>query len=383
MARDYYDVLGISRNANTDEIKRAFRKLARQYHPDVNKAPDAEQKFKEINEAYEVLSDDQKRGRYDRFGHAGVNAGAGGFNGATGFAGFEDIFEEFFSSFGGRQGGSRRGPRRGGDIRADITIEFEEAAFGVEKTIDYQRLEVCDVCDGSGAKEGSHPVTCPECQGSGEVRQVRQTFVGSMVRVTTCPRCGGKGTIVENPCHACDGSGRRRRHTSRSVKIPAGVHDGLRIQVRGEGDAGEQNAPMGDLYVVIHVNEHDFFKRRENDIILDVSINVAQAALGDKVTVPTLDGEIEMTIPPGTQTGKVFRLRGRGIPRLRTDGSHSGRGDQLVYVTVEVPTKLSDRQRELFEELAQTMGHGIQTQNNGRGFFDRVMDLFGGEPQQN
>jgi molecular chaperone DnaJ len=379
MPRDYYDILSVNRNASKDEVKKAFRKLARQYHPDVSQENNAEEKFKEINEAYEVLSDDQKRARYDRYGHAGVQ-GAGG--GAQGFGGFEDIFEDFFSSFVGQRGGARRGPSRGQDLRVDVTIAFEEAAFGVEKEIEFFRLETCDVCHGSGAREGSRPVNCPDCQGTGEVRQVRQTFVGSMVRVTTCPRCGGKGTIVEKPCGGCDGSGRHRKQTSVTVAIPAGVHDGLRIQDRGKGDRGEAGAVPGDLYVVLHVNEHEYFKRRDSDIILDMPINVAQAALGDKLLVPTLEGDVEMTIPPGTQTGKVFRLKGKGVPRLRSDGSHSGRGDQMVYITVEVPTKLTDRQRELFEALAETMDSKIQPQANGRGFFDRVMDFFGPEQDQ-
>lgn len=377
MPRDYYDVLGIPKTASGDEIKKAFRRLARQYHPDVSQEANAEARFKEINEAYEVLSDDQKRQRYDRFGHAGVQ-GAGGFNGAgAGFAGFEDIFEDFFSTFVGGQGQRRRGPARGSDIRVDVTIEFEEAAFGIEKEIEYHRLEICDVCDGSGAREGSAPVTCPECNGAGEVRQVRQTFVGSVVRVAACPRCGGKGSIVENPCMNCDGSGRKRKLAKVSVPIPGGVSDGLRMKIPNEGDVGESGSRPGDLYVVIHVKEHAYFKRRESDIILDLSINVSQAALGDKINVPTLDGDVEMNVPQGTQTGKVFRLRGKGVPRLRSDGSSSSRGDQLVYITVEVPTKLTDRQRQLFEELAGTMDSQIQPQANGRGFFDRVMDFFG------
>lgn len=380
MARDYYDVLGIAKNASKDEVKKAFRGLARKYHPDVSTEPDAETKFKEINEAYEVLSDDQKRQRYDRFGHAGVQ-GAGGFGnaGAAGFSGFEDIFEDFFSSFVGRQGGGRRGPQRGADIRVDVTIEFAEAAFGIEKEIDYHRLEMCDVCDGSGAREGSKPTTCPECNGQGEVRQVRQTFVGSVVRVAACPRCGGKGEIVENPCMNCDGSGRKRKQAKVSVPIPGGVSDGLRMKIPNEGDVNESGVYPGDLYVVIHVNDHEYFKRRDSDVILDLPINVAQATLGDKIEVPTLDGDVEMSIPAGTQTGKVFRLRGKGVPRLRTDGSSSSRGDQLVYITVEVPTKLTERQRELFEELATTMDSQIQPQANGRGFFDKVMNFFGTE----
>ena len=381
MPRDYYDVLGVSKGADTKEIKSAFRKLARQYHPDVSQEADAEDKFKEINEAYEVLSNDEKRARYDRFGHAGVNGGAGGYSASAAGFGFEDIFDIFNSTFGGNASGRRRSPGAGSDRRVDVTIDFEEAVFGVEKEIEFQRLETCEVCEGSGAEEGSHPTTCPTCSGTGEVRQVQQTFLGSMVRVATCPNCGGNGTIIANPCNNCDGAGRRRQKTVLSVKIPAGVREGLQIQVRGEGDAGERQAPAGNLYVVVHVKDHKFFKRQENDIILDININIAQATLGDKIRVDTVDGPVELAVPPGTQTGKVFRLRGKGIPRLRSDGTNSGRGDQLVYVQVETPTKLTEEQRELFEQLAGTFGSEITPQPSGRGFFDKVMDFLGGEPR--
>lgn len=382
MARDYYDILGVPRNADKSEIKSAFRKLAREYHPDVSKHADAEAKFKEINEAYEVLSDDEKRARYDRFGHAGVN-GSSGFSGAggVGFGGFEEIFEEFFSGFGGvgRSSSRRRGPRPGADRRVDVTITFEESVFGAEKEVEFDRLEVCDTCAGSGAAPGTSPVKCVQCAGTGEVRQVQQTFLGPMVQVTTCPRCNGRGETIQTPCTTCKGNGRVRRRAALSVQIPAGVREGLQIQIRGEGDMGEKDAPQGNLYCVVHVQEHEFFKRRDNDIVLEISINVAQAALGDKIVIPTVDGDVELVVPAGTQTGRVFRLRGKGIPRLRTDGSNSGRGDQLVYVQVEIPTKLTDEQRELFEKLAATMGTGVQTQRNGKGFFDRVMDFFAGE----
>ncbi len=380
MTRDYYEILGIQRNASKEEVKRAFRQLARQYHPDVNKSADAEARFKEINEAYEVLSDEEKRARYDRFGHAGVSGSAGGFGGTTGFSGFEDIFEDFFGSFmGTRSSGSRRNVRRGSDVRLDVELDFIEAAFGVEKELEYYRLETCEACNGTGAEKGSAPVTCPDCNGTGEVRQVRQTFVGSMIRVAPCPRCGGKGTIITNPCQSCGGSGRKRRLTKFTTTIPAGSYDGLRIQMRGGGDAGEQGAPYGDLYITLHVKEHPLFKRRENDIIYDLNINVAQAALGDKVTVPTIDGDVELVIPNGTQTGKVFRLKGKGIPRLRPDGTNSGRGDQLVYVQVVVPTKLTDKQRQLFEQLAETFGKDLHHNQQGRGFFERMMDFISGE----
>jgi molecular chaperone DnaJ len=380
MARDYYEVLGVARSASKEEIKRAFRGLARTYHPDVNKDPGAEERFKEINEAYEVLSDDDKRARYDRLGHAGVGGpGGAGAYGAAGFGGFEDIFEDFFSSFVGRQSSARRGPRKGGDIRVNVTIDFIEAAFGVEKTLDFQRLEVCEVCDGSGAEKGHSPVMCPDCNGTGEVRQVRQTFVGNVVRVAPCPRCGGKGTIITHPCRSCNGSGRKRKPVKLPVNIPAGVHDGLSIQIRGEGDVGETGGPSGDLIVIVNVREHEHFNRKDFDVIYDLNLNVAQAALGDKVIVPTIDGDVELTIPPGTQTGKVFRLRGKGVPRLRSDGSNSGRGDQLVYVQVVIPTKLTDRQRQLFEELAQSFGTDVQTSQQGRGFFERMKDFISGE----
>lgn len=376
MARDYYEVLGVQRNATKDDIKRSFRKLARQYHPDVSEEPNAEDKFKEINEAYEVLSDDEKRARYDRFGQAGF-----GGTGGAGFAGFEEIFEEFFNNFGGRSAGGtrRRGPRAGADRRVNVTVSFEEAVFGTEREVTFDRLETCDRCEGNGAEPGSHPTTCPMCSGTGEVRQVQQTFLGSMVRVAPCPQCGGKGNIVENPCKKCDGSGRVRNRTTLNVKIPPGVHEGLQIQVRSEGDVGEQGAPQGNLYVVVNVKEHEFFVRRDNDILLEIPINVVQATLGDKIIVPTVDGDVELTIPAGTQSGKIFRMRGRGFPRLRSDGSNSGRGDQLVHVRVDIPTKLTPEQRKAFETLADVMGSEVQPQPNGKGFMGRVMDFFAGE----
>ena len=379
MPRDYYEVLGVSQGADTGEIKTAFRRLARQYHPDVSQEADAEAKFKEINEAYEVLSDEEKRARYDRFGHAGVN-GAGGFSGGMGgFSGFEDIFDIFNSAFGEQPRGRRRGPAAGRDRRVDVTIDFVEAVFGVEKEIELQRLESCESCDGTGAAAGSRPTTCGTCNGSGEVRQVQQTFLGSMVRAQICPNCGGKGQVISNPCRNCDGSGRRRKRAVLNVKIPAGVSEGIQIQVRGDGDAGEQGAPPGNLFVVVHVTDHAYFKRKENDIILDIGINIAQATLGDRIGVDTVDGPVELNIPPGTQTGKVFRLRGKGIPRLRSDGSNSGRGDQMVYVQVETPTDLTERQRELFTQLAETLGRENKPQTGGRGLWSKMADFLSGD----
>ncbi|NDJ61191.1 MAG: molecular chaperone DnaJ [Chloroflexi bacterium] len=382
MATDYYELLGVARGASKDDIKRAYRQKAREYHPDVSSHPDAEARFKEINEAYEILSDDDKRARYDRFGHAGVQ-GNGGYGGTgAGFGGFEEIFEEFFSNLGGMRGSGssrRRGPRPGADRRVEVSVSFEEAIFGVEREIEFERQELCETCQGSGAAPGSAPTRCPQCSGTGEVRQVQQTFLGPMVQVATCPRCNGRGEVIDNPCPECHGAMRVRRRTKLSVEIPPGVREGLQIQIRGEGDAGDKGAPNGNLYVLIHVEDHEFFKRRENDVILDISVNVAQAALGDKISIPTVDGPVDMAIPAGTQTGKVFRLRGKGIPRLRSDGSNSGRGDQLVYIQVEVPQKLTDHQRHLFEQLAETLGSDVQPQRNGKGFFDRVMDFFTGE----
>ncbi|MBZ0285600.1 MAG: molecular chaperone DnaJ [Anaerolineae bacterium] len=382
MARDYYDVLGVPRNASKDDVKKAFRKLAREYHPDVSKHTDAEAKFKEINEAYEVLSDEDKRSRYDRFGAAGVSGNGFGGAGGAGFSGFEEIFEDFFTNFTGtRASGRRRGPRPGNDRRVNVTISFEESVFGVEKQVEFDRHESCETCQGSGAEPGTSPTRCPDCKGTGEIRQVQQTFLGAMVRATTCPRCNGRGEINPTPCRACNGNGLLRKHAILNVQIPPGVREGLQIQIKAEGDAGENSAPNGNLYVIIDVKEHKFFKRKDNDIILDVNVNVAQAALGDKINIPTVEGDVELVIPAGTQTGKVFRLRGKGIPRLRTDGSNSGRGDQLVYVQVAVPTSLTPEQRDLFEQLAATMGKDVQPQQNGRGFFDRVMDFFAGEQQ--
>lgn len=379
MARDYYDILGVARNASRDDIKKAYYKLARQYHPDVNKTPDAAEKFKEINEANEVLSDDQKRARYDRFGHAGVQGGAAGPNpGGFTATDFADIFEEVFSAFGGRQTG-RRGPRPGGEIRVDITLDFIEAAKGAVREVEYQRLQTCEVCHGSGAEAGSSPTTCPDCQGRGEIRRPVASFIGTVTQVTTCPRCGGRGSIVTNPCKGCDGSGRRRKKTAKTIEIPAGVFEGLQIKYSREGDVGEIGAPAGDLYVFFHVREHELFKRRDNNVVLDWSINIAQAALGDKIMVPSVDGDYELVIPPGTQTGTVFRARGKGVPRLRSDGTSSGRGDQHVYINVTTPSKLTPRQKELFEELAQTMGQDTPNQSGNRGFFERMMNFINGD----
>jgi len=377
MPRDYYELLGVARDADTDEIKRAFRQLARQYHPDVSNEADAEEKFKEINEAYKVLSDEQQRARYDRFGHQGLNEGMGGF-GAGGFN-VDDIFDIFNSAFGEQHGAQRRGNRRGQDRRVNVRIEFTDAAFGVEKEVEFQRLESCEQCDGSGAATGSGPTTCSTCNGSGQLRQVQQTFLGSMVRTHSCPNCGGSGKVIAKPCRSCDGSGRKRQRALLNVKIPAGVSEGIQIQVRGEGDAGERGAAPGNLFVTVQVKDHDFFRREDNNILLDIPVNIAQATLGDTIEVDTVDGPYKLSLPPGTQAGKIFRLRGRGFPRLRSDGSHAGRGDQLVTVHVQTPTNLNEEQRTLFEQLAKTFGEDVSPTVNQRGFVNKFMDFLAGD----
>jgi molecular chaperone DnaJ len=370
--RDYYEVLGVSREASADELKRAYRRLARQYHPDVNKDADAEDRFKELNEAYEVLSDQEKRARYDRFGHAGVQnggMGASGFEG-FGFGGIDDIFESFF---GGRAGPSTgRRPQRGQDLRYDMTISFREAVFGCEKEIEASRHETCATCSGSGAKPGTTPVRCSECNGTGEVRHVQRSLFGSFVNVTTCPRCRGSGEEITTPCPECNGQKRVIRTRTLSVKIPAGVDDGTRIRLTGEGELGSLGGPPGNLYVFISVEPHPYFKRQDNHIVLELEINVAQGALGDLVTIPTLDGDEELVIPAGTQTGEVFRLKAKGVPYLR----RPGRGDQMVVVTVNIPKKLTAEQRALFEQLGETLGKEIIAQRE-KGFVDRVRDALG------
>jgi molecular chaperone DnaJ len=368
--RDYYEVLGVGRQATQEEIKRSFRRLARQYHPDVNKDSEAEAQFKEINEAYEVLSDTEKRASYDRFGHAASQgAGFGGFGDFGGF-GVEDIFESFFG--GMRSGPARSGPTRGADLRYDLTIEFEEAVFGSEKEIVIPRHETCPQCQGSGAEPGTQPIRCPQCNGTGEVRRQQQTFLGSFVQVTVCPRCQGEREIVTTPCTQCKGRKVVQVERSISVKIPAGVDDGTRIRLAGEGEPGARRGPAGNLYVVLHVKPHKHFRRQDTNILLELDLNVAQAALGDKIVVPTLDGDDELVIPAGTQTGEVFKLRGKGVPHLR----RNGRGDQLVMVHVLTPTKLSKQQKDLLTELSKTLGREVVHQPE-KGLFEKVKEAIG------
>jgi molecular chaperone DnaJ len=347
--RDYYEVLEVDRNASKEELKRAYRRMARKYHPDVNREDGADERFKEINEAYEVLSNDNSRAAYDRFGHAGVRgAGTGDF---TGFGSVADIFEEFFGGFGGT-GRRRAGPRRGADLRHDLTIEFEDAVFGVEKDIEVTRPEICPRCFGSGAEPGTDPVRCDQCNGTGEVRRVRQSFLGSFVNVTTCPTCNGTGETIPNPCSNCNGRKQVQQTRTLKVKVPPGVDNDTQIRLSGEGSPGVDGGPPGNLYVVLHVKNHEYFQRRGDDILVELEINIAQAALGDEIKVPTVDGEESLKIPPGTQSGKVFRMRAHGVPHLR----RSGRGDQLVVTHVAIPKKLTNEQHELMEQLASTLG---------------------------
>mgnify|MGYP003454999480 FL=1 len=379
--RDYYEVLGVSKTATQDELKKAYRKLARKYHPDLNKDnAEAAEKFKECNEAYSVLSDEQKRAQYDQFGHAafenGGMGGGGGFGGAGGFGGFggsgmEDIFDMFFGGQGGRGGrSSKAGPQRGADLRFDLEISFEEAAFGLEKEINLYRDEVCDHCHGEGAEPGSKVETCPECNGSGYVRYTQNTMFGQMVNERPCSRCKGEGKIISEPCKECFGRGTVKRDKKLKVKIPAGVDNGSRLRVANEGEAGAKGGPNGDLYVYLYVKPHKFFERDGTTVLCEVPINIVQATLGADIKVPTLDGQVTMKIPEGTQPGKVMRIKGKGIPNLR-GGS---RGDQLVRIKVVVPTKLSDKQKDALRKFADISKDNINPEE--KSFMDKVKDFF-------
>lgn len=367
--RDYYEVLGVQRTATPEEIKKAFRRLAREYHPDVNRDPGAEAKFKEINEAYEVLSDSQKRTMYDRFGHSMPGGAGAGFDPFGGADPFSTIFDAFF---GGNMGGrTQRGPQRGADLRYNLRISFEEAVFGCEKEIEFRRLETCPSCTGSGAEPGTDPVRCPKCGGSGELRQRAPIF--NMVTVTTCDACGGTGQVIPIPCRTCGGEGRVRQIRKIPVKIPAGVDGNSQIRISGEGEAGPRGGPHGNLYVALEIEPHPYFLRDANDIILELKLNMAQAALGDEITVPTVDGDEVLKIPAGTQTGQAFRLRGKGVPFLR----QNGRGDQVVIARVMVPTKLNDHQRKLLQELGKTLEGSAPSDERDDSFFGRIKDALG------
>lgn len=362
--RDYYEVLGVEKNASDDEIKKAFRKLARKYHPDMNRENPkaAEEKFKEANEAYEVLSDSQKRAQYDQFGHAAFEGGGGGQGGFGGFGGFSggqggfgDIFDMFFGGQGGFGGGRQPGPERGSDLRYDLEISFEEAAFGKEVELSIPRSEECETCHGTGAAPGTHPETCPQCKGTGQVQFTQNTPFGRMVNARACDRCNGEGKIVHSPCKSCSGKGRKRVKRKISVKIPAGVDNGSRIRVANGGEAGTRGGGNGDLYVYIFVKPHRLFKREGTEVICEVPITFVQASLGDEIEVPTLDGKVKLKIPEGIQSGTILRLKNKGIPSLRGQG----RGDQHVRVKVLTPQKLTDKQKELLREFSSISGENV------------------------
>lgn len=375
--RDYYEVLGVDRNASEEELKKAYRKLSKKYHPDLNPGDkSAEEKFKEINEAYEVLSDPQKRAAYDQFGHAGAQGfgGQGGFGDFQGGFGAEEIFGDIFDMFFGGGGRRRQGPQRGSDLSYELELTFEEAAFGTTKTIEIPRTENCDVCQGSGAKPGTGQRTCPTCHGTGQQQIVQSTPFGRFIQSRPCQTCAGQGKIIEQPCQNCHGKGRVRKLRKINVNIPAGVDSGTRVRKGGEGEAGIKGGPPGDLYLLIRVKPHKIFRRDHNDVVMSLKISFPQAALGDVVEVPTLEGTEKVKISPGTQNGTVLRLRGKGI----VDVHGRGRGDQRIEIQVEVPTKLTERQRQLLEELAESMGQkpaGIQAEKS---FFDKVKDAFMG-----
>jgi len=368
MKRDYYEVLGISRTATDDEIKKAYRKLALRFHPDKNpENREAEERFKEVGEAYQVLCDPERRGLYDRFGHAAfAQGGLGGFDVG---AGFEDIIGDLFGDFfgTGRGRGGRARARRGQDLRYTLEISFEEAAFGCEKTIAIPRLAPCETCRGHGAKPGTAPRTCPQCRGSGQVRFQQGFF--SIAK--TCGHCNGQGTIIPDPCEACRGSGVERRTYQLSIKIPAGVDSGSRLKLRGEGEGGPNGGTPGDLYVLLHVHDHPLFVREGHDVVCEVPLSFAQAALGAEIDVPTLGGPAKVKVPAGTQSGHVFRLKGRGVAEL----NGYGRGDQIVRIIVETPRKLSARQRALLEEFARLAGEEVHPL--AKSFLEKVKSMLG------
>ena len=375
--RDYYEVLGVSRGASDDEIKKAYRKLAKQYHPDLHpNDKEAEVKFKEVNEAYEVLSDKEKRARYDQFGHAGVDpnygAGGGGFGGFNmGDIDLGDLFGSFFGGgfggFGGSASSRANAPQKGESLRANLTITFEEAAFGCEKEIDLSRTEQCDACRGSGCEPGTTAETCPDCRGTGVVRIQRGGGGFAFSTSAPCSRCRGTGRIIHSPCKSCGGSGSVTKRKRIAVTIPAGIDDGQAISLRGQGNAGRNGGPAGDLVVGIRIRPHSQFKRDGTTVLYEQPVSFAQAALGADLEIPTIDGKVKYTLPAGTQTGTTFRLRGKGIPELRG----RGRGDQYVTVTVQVPTSLTSEQRAALENFAEAMGERATGETGVKGFFDK------------
>lgn len=370
--RDYYEVLGVGKDASPDEIKKSYRKMARQYHPDVNKSADAESKFKEMKEAYDVLGDEQKKETYDRYGHVDPNQGmgGGGFEGDTG--GFGDIFDMFFGG-GGGQRRNPNAPQRGSDLQYTMTIEFKEAIFGKELDIHIPRTETCDRCHGSGAKQGTKPENCSVCKGTGQQEVVQNTAFGRIVNRRICSTCNGQGKIIKEKCGGCHGSGKVKKQRSIHVNIPAGVDDGAQLRISGEGEAGVRGGPAGDLYVVIRVKTHEFFQRENDDIYCEVPLTFTQAALGDEIEIPTLTEKVKLKIPAGTQTSTYFRLKGKGVPRLRG----YGQGDQHVKVVIVTPTTLNDEQKKYLRDFAQISGEHNHEQN--KSIFERMKKAFLGD----
>ena len=377
--RDYYEVLGVSKGASDDEIKKAYRKLAKKYHPDMNPGDkEAEAKFKEVNEAYSILSDSDKRARYDQFGHAGVdpNYGAGGPGG--GFGGFDmgdidlgDIFGSFFGGgfggFGGSSSARRNGPQKGESLRASLTISFEEAAFGCEKEINLNRTEECEACHGSGAEPGTTAETCPDCRGTGVVRVQQRTGGFAFSSTAPCTRCRGTGKIIHTPCKACGGNGSVKKTKRVTVSIPAGIDEGQAVSLRGQGNAGKNGGPAGDLIVGIHIRPHPQFQRDGTTVLYEQPVTFYQAVMGAELEIPTIDGKVKYNLPAGTQTGTTFRLRGKGIPELRG----RGRGDQYVTIRIQVPTSLNGEQKEALRAFAQAMGEDVPEESGLKGFFDK------------
>ena len=369
--RDYYEVLGIARDATDEEIKRAYRKLAFKYHPDHNHDAGAADKFKEVNEAYEALSNPEKRSAYDRFGHSGAESFWGrNFEGFD-FGGFGDIFDAFF---GGAATATRQAPKRGAELRYAVAISLEEAAFGCEREINISRTENCSLCQGIGCKPGNQPSRCPDCNGTGQVRRVQQSIFGRFVSTATCSRCRGEGRVITEPCPRCKGTGKEKVKRSILVKIPPGVDDGSQIRLSGEGEAGARGGLAGDLYVALSVKQHELFAREGDDILYELPLSFAQAALGTEIEVPTLDGKTKLKIPAGSQTGTAFRLKGQGVPHL----NKSGRGDQLITLFVVIPDKLTKKQRQLLQELADTLSpDNMPSTEKWKGRLSRLRTTFG------
>jgi molecular chaperone DnaJ len=374
--RDYYEVLGVARGASDDDIKKAYRRLALQYHPDRNQAPEATERFKEATEAYQVLSDAEKRGMYDRYGHSAFDrAGGPGTVDFSNFVGLsiEDLFESFFGTPGQRS--ARQRVQRGQDLRYDLHLTLEEAVFGTSKEITLTKSATCKRCDGSGMEPGTQPTRCTRCEGSGEIRRVQQSIFGQFVNVTLCDRCNGEGQIIADPCNECQGRGAVRARTSIVVDVPQGADEGIQLRLTSQGEPAPRGGVAGHLYVVLHVQPHRFFKRQGNDLLLEMPINIAQAALGDEFGVPTLDNkQVTLKVPPGTQSGRIIRVRGEGVPFLR----EHGRGDLQVHLKVRTPTDLSDEQKKLFRQLAGTFEGHQNTPSENKSFFDKVKDVFSG-----